>query len=98
MATYYLIHSWRNGTELWTHALYETFEEACDRVEEAMDGYPGFEQTEFEKNKPNRDELKKKIEDDLFICYYQISSELEFHIRKMFVAPRSLPTTTFINL
>ena len=88
MTTYYLIHSWRNATELWSHALYECFEDACDALESSMKGYPDYDQSEFEKNKPNRDELKKKIQDELFICYYEISPEREFHVRKMSVLPK----------
>ena len=88
MTTYYTIQTWRNDVqEMNCHNLYETFDEACDALEKEMMAYVEYDESEFKKNKPNREEKLKKILDWQEVLYYSISSGHHFQVKKMNVIP-----------
>ena len=89
MATYYTIQTWRNRAYEWeTFNLYETFDEACDTIEGYMKAYEDFDESEFEKIKPNREEKRKNIESWNRIAYLTIPNGEEKHIVRMKVVPK----------
>lgn len=96
MATYYTIQTWRNRAFEWeTFNLYETFDEACDTVEGYMKAYPEFDESEFEKIKPNREEKRKNIESWNRIAYLKMPNGEEKHIARLKIVPKK-PTKKYV--
>lgn len=89
MTTYYTIQTWRNRAYEWeTFNLYETFDEACDTIEGYMKAYTDFDESEFEKIKPNREEKLKNIESWNRVAYLKMPNGEEKYIAKMKVVPK----------
>ena len=93
MTTYYAIQTWRNRAYEWeTFNLYETFDEACDTIEGYMKAYAEFDESEFEKIKPNREEKLKNIESWNRVAYLKMPNGEEKYIAKMKVVPKKETT------
>lgn len=89
MATYYTIQTWRNRAYEWeTFNLYETFDEACDTIEGYMKAYADFDESEFEKIKPNREEKRKNIESWNRVAYLKMPNGEEKHIVRLKIVPK----------
>ena len=93
MATYYTIQTWRNRAYEWeTFNLYQTFDEACDTIEGYMKAYEDFDESEFEKIKPNREEKRKNIESWNRVAYLNMPNGEEKHIARFKVVPNKKET------
>ncbi len=90
MATYYRIQTWTNG---FSSELYETFDDACDAIEEDIKSYVEYMGSDIENNKleiitSTREEMLKYIQEWKELLYYKNSSGRKFHIATMKVVPK----------
>ena len=93
MTTYYTIQTWRNRAYEWeTFNLYETFDEACDTIEGYMKAYEDFDESDFEKIKPNREEKRKNIESWNRVAYLKMPNGEEKHIARLKIVPNKKET------
>lgn len=98
MTTYYTIQTWKNGVyDYESFNLYETFDEACDTIEQYMKSYMDFDESEFEKNKPNREEKRKNIKQWNRVFYLKMPFGDEKHIARMVVVPKKLTYEEEVN-
>ena len=84
MTTYYTIQCWRHRQLEWqSHTLYETFDEACDALEKNIHSCVDYDASTFEKNKPNREEKVKIVQNVREVLYFKSPDGYEFSIRDM---------------
>ena len=89
MTTYYMIQRWRYDYDEWeSENLYESFDEACDALDEDIQKYSDSDYGISEYTKPNREEKFKKIEENQKIIYYESPRDHNFVIRAMKVVPK----------
>ena len=68
------------------HNLYETFDDACDSIEEEIKAYSLHSYEDFQKNRPNRKEKLKVLEESDIVTYWVLGDEL--CIAKMKIVPK----------
>lgn len=84
MTTYYSFQTWSMGGQGDCHVLYETFDDACDAIEEEIKLCGNYD--DFQKNKPNREEKFKELEKSDIVTYWVLGDQL--CIAKMKVVPK----------
>ena len=82
MTTYYMIQTWGNR---FSRNLYETFEDACDAIEEEAKSHVGYVKPDFETTKLNREEDVHDWNDEI---YYRNSVGEHFYIVMVKVVPK----------
>lgn len=93
MTTYYTIQCWRYEYDEWeSENLYESFDEACDALDEDIQKYSDSDYGISEYTKPNREEKFKKIEENQKVIYYESPRNHNFVIRTMKVVPKKETT------
>ena len=71
MATYYTILCHRYDYDEWdSENLYESFDEACDAMDEEIQKYPEYGISEY--NKPNREEKFKQIQEREYTAFEDV--------------------------
>jgi ribosome-associated translation inhibitor RaiA len=87
MATYYTICAQRHDYDEWaSENLYESFDDACDAMDEEIRNYDEYRISEYKK--PNREEKFKQIQEREYIVYHRSPREHEFIIKTMKVVPK----------
>ena len=93
MATFYTIQTLNVGNTGQNYrTLYETFDDACDAVEEQMKSSVNYDETYFQKNKREREILLKEMEERGEVLYFILPLSHEFYITKMTVVPKKPDT------
>lgn len=91
MTTYYTIQAQRHDYDEWaSENLYESFDDACDAMDEEIQKY--LEYTTSEYKKPNREEKFKQIQEREYVVYHRSPREHEFIINVMNVVPKKPDT------
>ena len=87
MTTYYMIQCWRYDYDEWeSENLYESFDDACDAMDEEIRNYHEYTFSEYKK--PNCEEKFKQIQERGYAVYHRSTREHEFIIKTMKVVPK----------
>lgn len=77
MTTYYAVQRWSEFEgQGKCHNLYESFDDACDAIEEEIKAYKGDAWKTFLKMKPNREKKLKELEKTDIVKYWTLMDEL----------------------
>ena len=91
MATYYTICAQRHDYDEWaSENLYESFDDACDAMDEEIRNYDEYRISEYKK--PNCEEKFKQIQERGYVVYHRSPREHEFIIKTMKVVPKKPDT------
>jgi ribosome-associated translation inhibitor RaiA len=91
MTTYYTICAQRHDYDEWaSDNLYESFDDACDAMDEEIRNYDEYRISEYKK--PNREEKFKQIQEREYVVYHRSPREHEFIIKTMKVVPKKPDT------
>ena len=97
MTTYYTICAQRHDYDEWeSDNLYESFDEACDALDEDIQKYSDSDYGISEYTKPNREEKFKQMQEREYIVYHRSPREHEFIIKTMKVVPKKKPTKKYV--
>ena len=87
MTTYYTICAQRHDYDEWaSENLYESFDDACDAMDEEIRNYHEYTFSEYKK--PNCEEKFKQIQERGYAVYHRSTREHEFIIKTMKVVPK----------
>lgn len=95
MATYYTICAQRHDYDEWaSENLYESFDDACDAMDEEIRNYDEYRISEYKK--PNREEKFKQIQERGYVVYHRSPREHEFIIKTMKVVPKKQKSKKYV--